>query len=456
MKVKFYDSVKDELLKFAVIISKSKDKWVFCKHKARDTYEVPGGHREPGETIEETARRELYEETGALSFEIKPICVYSVEREADVDEGMPGETFGMLYYAEIHEFESELNSEIERIILTDKLPDQWTYPLIQPKLMAEAVKRGVIEVPGKNAMKVLVIGGTRFFGIYTVNALLKKGHEVTIATRGRAQDDFGNKVGRIILERTDAESVRETLTGRHFDVVIDKLAYSSNDIKNVMEVLDCNRYIQMSSTAVYEPKHINTKEEDFCGLGKELIWCDRNTFPYDEIKRQAECALQKQYAGRKWTAVRYPFVIGEDDYTGRLQFYVEHTMKSIPMHIDNLDAQMGFIRSDEAGEFIAFLAEEDFEGPINGSSHGTISLKEIIDYVESKTDAKAVITKEGDEAPYNGELEYSINTDKAEALGFRFTELKDWIYELLDYYIEEVNKEIDNIFYKSFRCSKKD
>jgi hypothetical protein len=46
MEVKFYDTVNDELLKFAVIISQSNGKWVFCKHKERDTYEVPGGHRE--------------------------------------------------------------------------------------------------------------------------------------------------------------------------------------------------------------------------------------------------------------------------------------------------------------------------------------------------------------------------------------------------------------------------
>ena len=49
IEVKFYDTVNDELLKFAVIISKSNGKWVFCKHKERDTYEVPGGHREAGE-----------------------------------------------------------------------------------------------------------------------------------------------------------------------------------------------------------------------------------------------------------------------------------------------------------------------------------------------------------------------------------------------------------------------
>ena len=78
MKVRFYDEIEDERLKFAVIVSRYQNKWVFCKHKQRDTYEIPGGHRENGETILETARRELYEETGALEYSIQPICVYSV------------------------------------------------------------------------------------------------------------------------------------------------------------------------------------------------------------------------------------------------------------------------------------------------------------------------------------------------------------------------------------------
>ena len=41
LEVKFYDSIDDSLLKFAVIISQSNGKWVFCKHKERDTFEVP-------------------------------------------------------------------------------------------------------------------------------------------------------------------------------------------------------------------------------------------------------------------------------------------------------------------------------------------------------------------------------------------------------------------------------
>jgi len=287
-------------------------------------------------------------------------------------------------------------------------------------------------------MNVLVIGGTRFFGIHMLKELLLNGHDVTIATRGNAQDTFGNSVKRIILERTNPESIKTALNGLHFDVVIDKIAYCSNDIRNVMDVLDCDRYIHMSSTAVYDPKHINTVETDFDGFSKDFVWCNRTAFPYDEIKRQAEYALWQNYSDRNWLAVRYPFVIGKDDYTKRLLFYVEHTMKAIPMHIDNLDCQMGFIRSDEAGKFMAFLADQTITGAVNGCSEGTISLKEIIEYVEKKTGSKAILDADGDLAPYNGEPEYSINTEKANGLGFHFSALQDWIYKLLDYYIDLV------------------
>ena len=287
-------------------------------------------------------------------------------------------------------------------------------------------------------MKILVLGGTRFFGIPMVEELIQQGHEVTIATRQTTKDNLGDAVQRIQIERTDPIQMEQALKGKHFDVVYDKIAYCSNDIKNIMDVIDCDKYIYMSSTAVYEPKKMDTKEENFDAMGKELIWCNRADFPYDEIKRQAECALWQKYDDRNWIAVRYPFVIGKDDYTKRMLFYVEHTMKSIPMKVDNLDVQMGYIRSDEAGKFMAFLADKNVQGAINGSSKGTISLREIIDYVERKTGSKAVFLDTGDEAPYNGETEYSINTDKAETLGFQFTNLKDWIYDLIDYYIKLV------------------
>jgi len=141
MEIRFYDDAAEELFKFAVIIAKYNGKYVFCKHKQRDTYEIPGGHREAGEAIEDTAKRELFEETGALDFEIRPICVYSVTAPDNFDGA---ETFGKLFFAEIHTLEAELHSEIEKIVLFDAMPEQLTYPLIQPSLWTEARRRGFI------------------------------------------------------------------------------------------------------------------------------------------------------------------------------------------------------------------------------------------------------------------------------------------------------------------------
>lgn len=141
-EIRFYENIADELIKFAVIISKAQNKYVFCKHKSRDTWEIPGGHREYGENIMDTAKRELYEETGALEFIIKPVCIYSVTAPDNLNNGE--ESFGMLFFADIKNFEAELHSEIEKIALMDELPDKWTYPDIQPYLLEEAKKRGYL------------------------------------------------------------------------------------------------------------------------------------------------------------------------------------------------------------------------------------------------------------------------------------------------------------------------
>ena len=56
-------------------------------------------------------------------------------------------------------------------------------------------------------MKILVVGGTRFFGIPMVNALLASGHDVTIATRGNAKADFAGEVKSVVFDRTDFPTI---------------------------------------------------------------------------------------------------------------------------------------------------------------------------------------------------------------------------------------------------------
>ena len=129
-KVTFYrpDKIADQKLKFAVIVARYQEKWVFCRHKQRTTWEIPGGHREPGEEIEETARRELAEETGAVDADIRTVAGYEVEKDGK-------QSYGMLFFANINRLGALSDaSEIGAIQLADVLPEKLTYPEIQPQL----------------------------------------------------------------------------------------------------------------------------------------------------------------------------------------------------------------------------------------------------------------------------------------------------------------------------------
>lgn len=284
-------------------------------------------------------------------------------------------------------------------------------------------------------MNILILGGTRYIGVHLVKNLIKDGHNVTIATRGIAADDFGKAVNRVIIERTDPDSINKRLSKIHYDVIYDNIAYSSNDVKYLLDYVDTNRYIMTSTLSVYSDFHKGITENEFDPMNHKLVWCSRQDFLYDEIKRQAESALFQIYSHVPSVAVRFPFIIGEDDYTKRLFFYVENIIKENPINIDNLDEEIGFISSDEAGKFLAWLIDKDFKGVINAGSVGSISIREMVDYVEKKTDKKAIITLDGLAAPFNSVPDFSINTNKAEEIGYDFTNLKDWIFDLLDKYI---------------------
>lgn len=130
MEVKFYKEEPKEI-KYVVIVARYKNQFVFCKHQDRTTYELPGGHIESNESITEAAKRELYEETGAVKFSLDFVSYYSYN------------SFGALYYAEIEEI-TELSYEIESLYFSDYLPVNLTYSLIQPRLFNYVVQHANI------------------------------------------------------------------------------------------------------------------------------------------------------------------------------------------------------------------------------------------------------------------------------------------------------------------------
>lgn len=144
------DEIPDAHLRYAVIASRYAGRWVFCRHRLRSSWEMPGGHREQ-EPILRTAERELFEETGALAFTLTPVCVYSVTMPANplaalagpADAGKTERSFGLLCFADIRDMGPLPGLEIEEVRLFDGLPAELTYPEIQPRLLGRVMDAGL-------------------------------------------------------------------------------------------------------------------------------------------------------------------------------------------------------------------------------------------------------------------------------------------------------------------------
>src|ERR1022692_4380461 len=116
-------------------------------------------------------------------------------------------------------------------------------------------------------MKVLVIGGTLFIGKLLVEELLKEGHDIAVLHR-KPKHDFARRVEYLMADRNDAESLREVLSGRRFDVVFDNVydfERGTTAAQVEATVRACgdriSRYIFMSSVAAYGDG-LNHKESD--------------------------------------------------------------------------------------------------------------------------------------------------------------------------------------------------
>jgi len=274
-------------------------------------------------------------------------------------------------------------------------------------------------------------------GVHLVNELLSAGHDVTIATRGNAADSFGDRVTRMIIDRQDPDSLRNTFKDKFYDVAVDNIAYSSNEVRLLLDSLNTKKYVMTSTVSVYSKNfHEGMRESEVDTKTFPLKWCDEKDFSYDEVKRQAEAALFQAYSGQASAAVRFPYIFGKDDYSKRLYFYVEHILQGRAMNIDNIKSRISFINSLEAGKFLAHVATGSAFGYMNASSNGTISLEEIIGYVERRTSKRALIQENGDAAPFNGAPSFSVDTSIAAGTGFEFMNIDDWVYPLLDYWID--------------------
>ena len=113
--------------KYTVIFARYENQWLYCRHKNRDVFETAGGRIEAGETPIEAAKRELFEETGALEFDIVPMFDYSVS--------FPGSSSsGQVFLADVKRLGDMPDFEMAEVRLFDTIPEAMRFPMILPVL----------------------------------------------------------------------------------------------------------------------------------------------------------------------------------------------------------------------------------------------------------------------------------------------------------------------------------
>jgi 2'-hydroxyisoflavone reductase len=181
-------------------------------------------------------------------------------------------------------------------------------------------------------MKVLVIGGTLFIGRQLVDELVKEGHSVSILHR-KPKHEFGRRVENIMADRNDADSMREALYGRRFEVVYDN-AYdwergtTAAQVEATVRVVAgerLSRYIFMSSVAAYGDG-LNHKESD-------PLAPDYHSDLYVRHKATSERLLFRMHAqsGLPVVTFRPPFVYGPGNPFYREAFFWDRMRAGRPI-----------------------------------------------------------------------------------------------------------------------------
>ena len=169
-------------------------------------------------------------------------------------------------------------------------------------------------------MRLLVIGGGRFFGASLVDQALAAGSAVTVLQRGQTSRDVPAGVEWLQGDRDGAGL--DLLKGRDFDAVVDTCGYFPRVVRASAELLEgsVGRYLFVSSISAYDP-HVGQVFTEGMPLA---TWDD----PTEEItegsyggfKAQCEQVIDEVYGARGVT-VRPGLIVGPNDPTERFTYW---------------------------------------------------------------------------------------------------------------------------------------
>ncbi|KAK6143835.1 hypothetical protein DH2020_024183 [Rehmannia glutinosa] len=230
------------------------------------------------------------------------------------------------------------------------------------RLTASVQPKGALRVTASSSKKILIMGGTRFIGLFLSRLLVKEGHQVTLFTRGKAPiaqqlpgepdsefSDFASKILHLKGDRKDFDFVKSSLSAEGFDVVYDINGREADEVEPILDALpNLEQYIYCSSAGVYLKSdylpHFETDAVD----------------PKSRHKGKLETESLLASRDVNWTSIRPVYIYGPLNYNPVEEWFFHRLKAGRPIPIPNSGmqvTQLGHVK-DLATAFIKVLGNE--------------------------------------------------------------------------------------------------
>ena len=303
-------------------------------------------------------------------------------------------------------------------------------------------------------MKILILGGTSFFGKETANLLLKGGNEVEVFSRRCPVDGLALDIRQHRGDRTvEMDLVR--MSTRTWDVIIDNICFTAEDARKAVKVFSgrTGLYIATSSASVYsilDGASTPFRENQTELLKPKETLKDSPYYTYAAGKYGAEQVFLEAYRNSSFPSViiRPPVVIGPGDPTLRAYSYWLRLADGGPLFLPNATVSARYIFSkDLARAFELAVSGKDIPGQaFNFGDSAVISLDDLV-----KLSAR-IMHKEpellypehgwlkenafkSEASPFSGSADFITDISKAEkAFGWSTGPLHQWLEETINWF----------------------
>ncbi len=204
-------------------------------------------------------------------------------------------------------------------------------------------------------MRILIMGGTRFIGVYLTKILLKQGHEVVLFNRGNKPVPVKG-VQQIKGDRQDVAQLKEKLSSESFDAVFDNNGRKLSDTQPLVEIFQdrVKHFVYVSSAGVYLPSEQMPHVEGD---------------PVDPNSRHREKHHTEAYlaaSGIPWTSIRPTYIYGPGNYNDLEAWFFDRLVRNRPLLIPGNGlhfTQFGHVK-DLAAAMAAVLDNDCASGQI--------------------------------------------------------------------------------------------